>query len=37
MEFQATVITSAMFMPSMAPNPLSAEFAKTTANISISW
>jgi len=37
MEFQATVITSAMFMTSMAPNPLIAEFAKKTANISISW
>jgi DASS family divalent anion:Na+ symporter len=37
MEFQATVITSAMFMTSMAPNPLIAELAKKTANISISW
>jgi len=37
MEFQATVITSAMFMTSMAPNPLIAEFVKKTANISISW
>jgi len=26
-----------MFMTSMAPNPLIAEFAKKTANISISW
>ena len=37
MEFQATVITSAMFMTSMAPNPLIAELAKKTANVSISW
>ena len=37
MEYQATVITSAMFMTSMAPNPLVAELAKKTANISISW
>lgn len=36
-EFQATVITSAMFMTSMAPNPLIVEFAKKTANISMSW
>lgn len=36
-EFQATVITSAMFMTSMAPNPLIAELAKKTANVSISW
>lgn len=36
-EFQATVITSAMFMTAMAPNPLIAELAKKTANISISW
>ncbi len=37
MEFQATVITSAMFMTSMAPNPLIAEFAKKTANVSLTW
>jgi len=37
MEYQVTVITSAMFMTSMAPNPLIAELAKKTANISISW
>jgi len=37
MEFQATVITSAMFMTAMAPNPLIAELSKKTANISISW
>jgi divalent anion:Na+ symporter, DASS family len=37
MEFQATVISSAMFMTAMAPNPLIAELAKKTANISISW
>jgi len=37
MEFQATVITSAMFMTSMAANPLIVELAKKTANISISW
>ncbi len=37
MEFQATVITSAMFMTSMAPNPLIAELAKKTANVSITW
>ena len=37
MEFQATCITSAMFMTSMAPNPLAAELAKKTANISIGW
>ncbi len=37
MEFQATVITSAMFMTSMAPNPLMAEFAKKTANVSLTW
>ncbi len=37
MEYQATVITSAMFMTAMAPNPLIAELAKKTANISISW
>jgi DASS family divalent anion:Na+ symporter len=37
MEYQATVITSAMFMTSMAPNPLIAELAKKTAGISISW
>lgn len=37
MEFQATVITSAMFITSMAPNPLIVEFAKKTANISMSW
>jgi len=36
-EFQATVITSAMFMTSMAPNPLIAEFAQKAANISITW
>jgi divalent anion:Na+ symporter, DASS family len=37
MEYQAVVITSAMFMTSMAPNPLIAELAKKTANISITW
>ena len=37
MEFQATVITSAMFMTSMAPNPLIAEMAKKTANVSLTW
>lgn len=37
MEYQATVITSAMFMTSMAPNPLVAELARKTANIPISW
>jgi DASS family divalent anion:Na+ symporter len=37
MEFQATVITSAMFMTSMAPNPLIAELAQKTANVSITW
>jgi divalent anion:Na+ symporter, DASS family len=37
MEYQATCITSAMFMTSMAPNPLAAELAKKTAGISISW
>jgi len=37
MEYQATVITSAMFMTSMASNPLIAELAKKTANIPISW
>jgi DASS family divalent anion:Na+ symporter len=37
MEYQATCITSAMFMTSMAPNPLAAELAKKTANVSISW
>ena len=36
-EYQATVITSAMFMTSMAPNPLAAELASKTAKISISW
>jgi DASS family divalent anion:Na+ symporter len=37
MEFQATVITSAMFMTSMAPNPLIAELAQKTARVSITW
>jgi DASS family divalent anion:Na+ symporter len=37
MEYQATVITSAMFMTSMAPNPLIAELAMKTANIPITW
>jgi DASS family divalent anion:Na+ symporter len=37
MEFQATVITSAMFMTSMAPNPLIAELAQKTAKVSITW
>jgi DASS family divalent anion:Na+ symporter len=37
MEYQATVITSAMFMTSAAMNPLVVELAKKTANISLSW
>ncbi len=37
MEFQATVITSAMFMTSMAPNPLIAELAMKTAKVSLTW
>jgi DASS family divalent anion:Na+ symporter len=37
MEYQATVITSAMFMTSCAINPLVVELAKKTANVSLSW
>jgi DASS family divalent anion:Na+ symporter len=37
LEYQATVITSAMFMTSMASNPLAVELAKKTANVSLSW
>jgi DASS family divalent anion:Na+ symporter len=36
-QFQANVITSAMFMTAMAANPLVAVLAKKTANIDISW
>ncbi len=37
MEYQATVITSAMFMTSCAINPLVVELVKKTANVSLSW
>lgn len=37
MEYQATVITSAMFMTSCAINPLVVELSKKTANVSLSW
>jgi DASS family divalent anion:Na+ symporter len=37
MEYQATVITSAMFMTSCAINPLIVELVKKTANVSLSW
>ncbi len=37
MEYQATVITSAMFMTSCAINPLVVELTKKTANVSLSW
>jgi len=37
LEYQATVITSAMFMTSMASNPLAVELAKKTANVNLSW
>lgn len=37
MEYQASVITCAMFMTSMAANPLIVELAKKTANVSMSW
>ena len=36
-EYQVVVYTSAMFMTAMAPNPLIAELAQKTANVSISW
>lgn len=36
-QFQANVITSAMFMTAMAANPLVAVLAKKVANIDISW
>jgi divalent anion:Na+ symporter, DASS family len=37
MEYQADVVTSAMFMTSCAINPLVVELAKKTANVSLSW
>ncbi|MDU4961886.1 MAG: anion permease [Sporomusaceae bacterium] len=36
-QFQANVITSAMFMTAMAANPLVASLAKKIANIDINW
>lgn len=36
-EYQTVVITSAMFLTSMAPNLLTAELAKKTANLSLTW
>jgi DASS family divalent anion:Na+ symporter len=36
-EFQATIITSVLFMTAMAPNPLMAELALKTANVTLSW
>jgi len=36
-EFQTTVITSCMFMTAMAPNPLMAELAQKTANVTLTW
>jgi DASS family divalent anion:Na+ symporter len=37
MEYQADVVTSAMFMTSCAINPLIVELAQKTANVSLSW
>jgi DASS family divalent anion:Na+ symporter len=37
MEYQAVIVTSAMFMTAQAASPLLLELAKKTANISISW
>jgi DASS family divalent anion:Na+ symporter len=37
MEYQAVIVTSAMFMTAQAASPLLIELAKKTANISISW
>jgi DASS family divalent anion:Na+ symporter len=37
MEYQGTVITSAMFMTSCAINPLIVELVKKNANVSLSW
>jgi DASS family divalent anion:Na+ symporter len=36
-EFQATIITSVLFMTAMAPNPLMVELAQKTANVTLSW
>jgi len=36
-EYQAVVITSAMFLTSMAPNLLTAELAQKIANLSLTW
>ena len=36
-EFQATIITSVLFMTAMAPNPLMVELSQKTANVSLSW
>lgn len=36
-EYQAVVITSAMFLTSMAPNLLTAELAQKTAKLSLTW
>lgn len=36
-EYQANIITAAMFMTAMAANPLAAELAKKTVGIEISW
>jgi DASS family divalent anion:Na+ symporter len=37
MEYQAVIVTSAMFMTAQAASPLLVELAKKTANITISW
>lgn len=36
-EYQANIITAAMFMTAMAANPLAAELARKTVGIEISW
>jgi len=36
-QFQATIILSAMFLTSMAANPLIAEMAEKTAGVKITW
>ena len=36
-EFQATIITSVLFMTAMAPNPLMVELSQKTANVTLSW
>jgi len=36
-EFQATIITSVLFMTAMAPNPLMVELSQKTAGVTLSW